>query len=177
MCDQDVNHFNHFIDICHNGQIPVIYAQDMFQLFCEHRHHISPSQNNTLKALCLYETLKHEHIARTLREVAALTGEPIKKMSALIKKIFPHTKDIDPSQLLARFAGKLGLTRRQVCKLEKQLLMPTETTVNPSTVIASSIAHFVSNESLGIRLKNIADVCGVTCVAIRRYLKENKASC
>ncbi len=166
-------HLNDFIDFCHRGEIPIIYAQDMQQLFCEHVHCISASQKNTLKALCLYETLKNQHIARTLREVSALTGESVKSMGSLLKKVFPHSKDIDPKQLLSRFAGKLGLTRRQVCKIEKQFKI-TPTTVNPSSVVAGLIAKFVSNESLGIHLNEISDVCGVTCVAIRRYLNQNK---
>ncbi len=163
-----------FADLCFNTHLSPIYALDMALLFKTviEEKQITYLQKSTLIALCFSEVLKRENVPRTLKEISGVTGESLKSLGALMKEVFPNSPQVRPHQIVSRFCGKLDIHRRHAIKIEHELeTLVQVNSVSPDTLAAAAIADYVKSNALGVKLTEIADVCGVTQVSIRRQLK------
>ncbi len=163
-----------FLELLSRSHSSPIYAQDMVKLFEDtiRSNDISGAQKETLIAVCFYLVMKDQDIPRTLKEVSSISGQSTKTMTTLMKKVFPNMSQIQPHQIVQRFCGKLGIPRKLAMELESKLTdLKQIDAASPDTVVASEIARLVKHHSLGIMLKDIAQVAGIAPLTIRRHIK------
>ena len=163
-----------FVDLCQNGHVPVIYANDMSALFQTviKNKEVSIHQKDILIAVCFYESLKRQFIPRTIKETAGLTGQSIKSIIALLRTVFPSSVDLKPYQVIARFCGKLGIHRRHAMKIEKSLAKYEQyNSVSPETIAAAVITMYCRDRALEPCISEISSVCGLSDTSIRRQIR------
>ena len=168
--------YRHLLDISFNGNIPVTIAADSLcnydKLVQTGQLRITRGDQMAIIAACLYEALKYCGCARSLREIATLTGQSVTVIGKMLKRYFPSSMPISPTDMAFRAAMQIGLSRRLATQLEKRLeRVERKTSVSPSTILGAHLTMLVKNEGLDISTQEICKTLGISQVAIRRYLK------
>ena len=167
------------INICERSHLPPIYAQDIVALYSEQKkkkiHSFKNCYSEKLLAVSFYEICKNESVPRTLKEISAFSDIPEDKLSSALKEYFPFSEPIQPQQIIHRLAQNCGIPRRyaQRLKIFMDVYLPQcpPHSFSPITVAGAIIKIAKEILSLDISLQAISDICGVSTIGIRRFLK------
>ena len=130
---------------------------------------LHPTLNkSSLIACSIYIACKMNNVARTLKEISAVSGCSIKQIARYEKLVAIKHYRTYPSDYVNRFAAKLGLTYPQIRKVEKELkLITIDKTSNPITIAAAAIHNLLKTD-----VQKIEFVSGIPSSTIKRISKE-----
>ena len=140
-------------------------AEDLFHQWT--RLHTTLNKSSLI-ACSIYIACKMNNVARTLKEISAVSGCSIKQIARYEKLVAIKHYRTYPSDYVNRFATKLGLTYPQIRKVEKELkLITIDKTCNPINLAAAAIHNLLNTD-----VQKIEFVSGIPSSTIKRISKE-----
>ena len=169
------------INLCHNSGLPEWFANDSHQLFKQIKSKVLQSEEKrprSFKAIllsCFYYTLQKNQSSFTLKEIVAYSGVPAKEINAAFANYIKKSITLSPSEISDRFCAKLNLPK-ELAKIIKETLQSYElqstcSTLSPSTIAGGVIYFHCRDQKLGIKLKTVSEVVGVSTVSITRFIR------
>lgn len=145
---------------------------------------MQPNTKKSEKEICrnLYKTLTELEIPFSVRDISAVSGISCKKILALGKEANPKSCispcniiNIEVSDILERFCMKLGLGYQHYTLIKKSI-NHKNSGFSPITVASAFIYLYCRKHFKSIKLKQITEVTGISCMSVHRFLKKNDLS-
>lgn len=130
-------------------------------------------KSETILSAIIYNTLIELKIPFTMKDISGVTGISTKEIFKEEKKKNKESKNvviIDWSEILERACSKLNLKYKDYT-LIKEDVIKKNSGFNPSTVISAHIYLYCKEKNIKISLKEISTVTGISCMSIKRYIK------
>ena len=147
-------------EFCERGNIDTQTAWSTYNLFKKISKEKRRFYKVPLVAACLYVSCKKNGVARTIKEISAITGCDIKKMGKY-EKIISHVHyPINPSIYVERFCSKMNLKFEKVKMIQKQMNLHQDSTrnCNPAATACVFITNILIKRYVYVILK-IFQVC------------------
>lgn len=104
----------------------------------------------------------------TLKEIAGVTGICEKQLN---QKTKGNITVLDKDKLLEKYCTYLLIPFKSYTVIKEMLNKLEISGHNPLTIIASCIYIYCKKNSIKLSMKKLAEVIGISCVSIQRFLK------
>ena len=158
-------------EFCERGNIDTQTAWCTYRLFNnvskqKRRFHKLP-----LIATCLYISCKQNDVARTIKEISAITGCDIKKIGKYEMMVSHIYHPVTPSMYVERFCSKMDLEFGKVKMIQKQVNLHQDSmrNCNPAATACAFIYLYLNQE---VCLGNLEDISGVPKSSIKRIAQK-----
>lgn len=124
----------------------------------------------------LYRVLPQLNIPFSRKDLEAVSGIESKIIYAAAPKNVDNMVVISVKDVLERYCRKLNLNFEEYSLIKKSI--PDKNYgFNPATVASAYIYIYCKKNKKKIKLKEISEVTGVTCMSVHRFMRKNDLSC
>jgi transcription initiation factor TFIIIB Brf1 subunit/transcription initiation factor TFIIB len=123
----------------------------------------------------LYRVLSKLEIPFSRKDLEAVSGVKSKQIYASAPKNEDNMVVIDVKLVLERYCKKLELTYEDY-SLIKNSIPEKNYGFNPTTIASAYIYMYCRKNKKSIKLKDITEVTGVTCMSVHRFMRKNGIS-
>jgi len=150
---------------------------DSFACFILQKVPKSSTKKYTSKKLSYitYKTLNELGNPVSIKDISAVSGISNKVFTKMQEK--SDTIILEPKHIVEKYCKILGLNYKQYTVIKEKLhMLHMISGHNPLTIIASLIYLYSKENNLKHSMKTVANIVGISCVSIQRYLKKNELS-